>query len=115
MKIFPFVLCSFLMAAMTLNAAEEGRAERVPIQVVSFEPDSGRKPERVFVIRATAYRDFAALKKAIPGYSRYKPTVHFVVYGMCDTSVPGFSPEDIDELAGVCAKAGVQFTYFPAG
>jgi hypothetical protein len=115
MKIARFVFCSLLVAALALSATEEMKAEKVEIQVVSFEHDFGKKAERLLVIRSTAYRDFAALKKSIPSFSRQKPPVHFVVYGMCETSSPSFSSKEIEELTEACAKAGVQFTYFPAG
>ena len=115
MKIVRFVFCSLLVTVSSLSAAEEMKEEKVEIQVVSFEHDFGKKAERLFVIRSTAYRDFAALKMSIPGFSRQKPPVHLVVYGMCDTSSPSFSSQEIKELAEACAKSGVQFTYAPAG
>jgi hypothetical protein len=115
MRISRLAFCLVFVVAAALSGAEEKKEEKVEIQLVSFEHDFGKKAERLFVIRSTAYRDFAALKKSVPGFSRQKPLVHFVVYGVCDTSSPSFSPKEIEELTEACAKAGIQFTYFPGG
>ena len=114
MKIVHFAFWSLLAAVSSLYAAEEKKEQTVEIQLVSYEGDFGEKADRLFVIHSTAYRNFAALKRSIPGFSREVP-LHFVVYGRCDTSSPSFSAKEIKELSEECAKSGVQFTYFPGG
>jgi hypothetical protein len=104
-----------LSAAMLCGTEEKKREETVEIRVVAIAgSDSAKKENRLLVLGQSAYRTIEALMKALRGFSGH-PEVHIVIYGACDASAPRLSSGEIETIRQACAKAGVQFTFYPAG